>query len=350
MQPVAAAETCPVPAIESVAALAEWLGVDPNELDWFADLKGLVARRDTPEPLRHYRYRVLTKRSGNIRLIEAPKPRLKGLQRHILDRILNGVPAHPAVHGFVKGRSIKTFTAPHAGQRVVLRMDLRDFFPSIQGARIQSFFRTVGYPESVADLLGGICTNAVPAEAWNVPAFEVDPTNYGTCGFYTPGHTCRRARPLHPRWRTYAFTGPTTAWPAWRNRLARSIPVTPTTSRFPGGEEFDRHVAGFSTHPAAILHEEGFAVNHRKTRVMRQGVRQHLAGLVTNQRVNIVRADFDLLKAILTNCNPTGSGESKPGSSSALPAASSRTGGFRRIDQSGRGRQLRALFDRIHWE
>ena len=42
------------------------------------------------------------------------------------------------------------------GQRVVLSMDLRDFFPSISGARIQTFFRMVGYPESVADLLGGI--------------------------------------------------------------------------------------------------------------------------------------------------------------------------------------------------
>ena len=31
-----------------------------------------------------------------------------------------------------------------------------------------------------------------------------------------------------------------------------------------------------STHAAAIVHEEGFAVNHRKTRVMRQGVRQEL--------------------------------------------------------------------------
>lgn len=35
---------------------------------------------------------------------------------------------------------------------------------------------------------------------------------------------------------------------------------------------------------------------------MRQGVRQHLAGVVTNRRLNIRRSDFDLLKATLTNC------------------------------------------------
>ena len=56
----------------------------------------------------------------------------------------------------------------------------------------------------------------------------------------------------------------------------------------------------FSTHVAAILLEDGFTVNHRKTRIMRQGVRQHLAGLVINQRMNVKPKDFDLLKATLT--------------------------------------------------
>ena len=71
---------------------------------------------------------------------------------------------------------------------------------------------------------------------------------------------------------------------------------------FSGEGDFDRRVDRFSLHAAAILHEEGFAVHHRKTRIMRQGVRQHLAGVVTNRRLNVPRADYDLLKAILTNC------------------------------------------------
>ncbi len=58
----------------------------------------------------------------------------------------------------------------------------------------------------------------------------------------------------------------------------------------------------FAPHVAAILGEEGFTVQHRKTRIMRQSTRQHLAGLVTNQRLNVRRPHFDLLKAILTNC------------------------------------------------
>ncbi len=173
MQPVAAAEGWNIPEIESPGALAEWLGVTYGELRWFADLKGLAYKNNQPL-LSHYYYRVLAKQSGGLRLIEAPKPRLKEMQRQILARILEQVPPHRAAHGFVKGRSIKTFVAPHVARPVVLRMDLQDFFPSFGGARIEGVFRTLGYPETVADLLGGICTNATPGDVWTQAGAETD--------------------------------------------------------------------------------------------------------------------------------------------------------------------------------
>jgi RNA-directed DNA polymerase len=175
MQPVVAAEMWDIPAIESARALADWLFLNAGGSDWFADLKGLGYSQDDRPFLRHYHYRVLAKKSGSIRLIEAPKPRLKELQRQILAELLEKIPPHPVVHGFRKGRSIQTFAAPHVGKRVVLRMDLQNFFPSISGARIQTFFRTAGYPEAVADLLGGICTNATPHEVWRERVKEMDP-------------------------------------------------------------------------------------------------------------------------------------------------------------------------------
>jgi hypothetical protein len=146
MQPVKAAATWPVPSIETAGALAEWLGVTVADLEWFADLYGL--NRKGSLKLRHYHYRVLTKQSGTMRLIEAPKPRLKEIQRKILAGILDKIPPHPAVHGFLKGHSIRSFVSPHTGKRVVLKMDLEDFFPSITGARVQALFRTLGYPEA----------------------------------------------------------------------------------------------------------------------------------------------------------------------------------------------------------
>ncbi|MEP7367245.1 MAG: reverse transcriptase family protein [Acidobacteriota bacterium] len=287
MQPVEAAIAWNLPAIESAGALAGWLRITPGELEWFADLKGLGARRGTHDELQHYRYSAVEKRGGGIRLLESPKPRLKAIQRQILALILNRIEPHAAAHGFRRGHSIKSFAGAHTGQRVVLRMDLRDFFPSTSGARVQAFFRTSGYPESVADLLGGLCTNATPRAVArdlysqrHLP--QGAPTSPALANLCSYRLDCRL------------------------NGLAKSVGAAYTRYAddlaFSGGMEFDQCVERFSSHVAAIAMDEGFAVNFRKTRMMRQGVRQHLAGLVTNERTNVRRVEFDRLKAILHNC------------------------------------------------
>ena len=284
MQPAAAAQRWDLPPIESLGALARWLSVTDGELEWFADLKGL-----SRGGLEHYSYRVLAKRSGGVRLLESPKPRLKELQRRTLAEILNRIPVHPSAHGFVKGRSIVTFARPHVRQSVLLRLDLLDFFPSFPAARVQAFFRTLGYPESVAARLGGICTNAAPRQVW-----KGEPREAWTL----------YARPHLPQG---APTSPALAnLMAYRLDcrlfgLARSAGGVYTRYAddlaFSGGEAFERAVDRFAAHAAAIALEEGFHVNHRKTRVMRQGVRQQLAGIVVNQKVGLRRRDLELLEA-----------------------------------------------------
>jgi len=272
MQPVPAARAWPIPQIETVADLAAWLGAEIGELEWLADLKGLS---------RHYHYRAIEKPSGGIRLIESPKPRLKTAQRKILTGILEKIPAHPAVHGFVKRHSVKTFVAPHVAQAVVLKMDLEDFFPSISRARVQALFRTMGYPESVADVLGGLTTTVAPHRfgIYNRPHLPqgapTSPALANLCAYRADCRLSSLAMAVGARYTRYA------------DDLAFS------------GRELRRR---FSIHAAAILLEEGFQVNHRKTRLMRPSVRQHLAGLVINRQPNIRRADFDRLKATLTNC------------------------------------------------
>lgn len=296
MYPANAAVEWEVPAIETTRDLAEWLSVDANELDWFGGLEKYARKR--PVRFEHYHYRTLAKSDGSLRLIEVPKPRLKMLQRKVLTGILEGIPGHAAAHGFVKGRSIQTFAAPHVGQRVVLKMDLSDFFPSISAARVQALFRTAGYPEPVADILGGICTNSVPGGVFRVGAVEEIQ--------YARNLYCRSHLPQG------APTSPALAnLCAYRmdcrlHGLASALGATYTRYAddlaFSGGEAFERCAERLSPYAAMIAHEEGFRVHHRKTRVMRSSVRQHLTGLVVNERLNVRRADFDHLKAILTNC------------------------------------------------
>jgi len=350
MQPVAVATEWDLPIFESGCALADWLGLSTSELEWFADLKGLERRKQDPR-FRHYHYRILLKLSGRVRLIEAPKSRLKEIQRKVLARLLEKIPPHPAAHGFLKGRSIKTFIASHIGQRVILRMDVQDFFPCLIGSRIQAIFRTAGYPESVADLLGGICTNAAPRDVWKAPAspFDVNPVHL------------REAQTIYSR--IHLPQGAPTS-PALANLcayrldcrltgLAKSVGARYTRYAddlaFSGDAEFDRCVERFSTHVAAILHEEGFAAHYRKTRVMRQGVRQHLAGLVANQRVNVMRSDFDRLKATLTNCVRHGPESQNRDAHPQFRSCLEGRVGFVEMINPSKGKRLRTILKQIQW-
>ena len=348
MEPVHAARMWAVPRIESVGELAAWLNVNDTELEWFADLKRMNARAKSGA-LQHYHYRVLAKKNGNIRLIEAPKEKLRELHRVILREILEQIPSHTAAHGFVKGRSIKTFAAPHVGRRVVLRMDLHDFFPSISGPRVNALFRTAGYPDAVADRLGGICTNAAPRGMWKTLAKGLDPL------------AMAEARALYawPHLPQGAPTSPALAnICSWRvdcrlSGLADAVGATYTRYAddlaFSGDEEFERCVERFALRVAAILHEEGFQIHHRKTRVMRQGVRQYLAGIVTNDRLNVVRADFDKLKAILTNCVRHGAkGQNREGHPAFRQHLDGRVGFVEMVNPT-KGARLRMLYEKIEW-
>ena len=101
---------------------------------------------------------------------------------------------------------------------------------------------------------------------------------------------------------------------------------------------------------ATILQQEGFAVNHRKTRVMRQGVRQRLGGLVTNHHPNVLRTDFDRLKATLTNCVRHGH---KSQNREAHPEFRLHLEGrvsFVEMINPAKGRRLRVIFERITWD
>ena len=56
----------------------------------------------------------------------------------------------------------------------------------------------------------------------------------------------------------------------------------------------------------AIVADEGFRLNARKTGVMPRAGRQTLGGLVVNDRPKVARHQVDLLRAILHNCHRHG--------------------------------------------
>ncbi len=337
-----------LPELVTPGDLADWLSVSPSRLDWLADCFGRERFRPN-EKLRHYRYRWLPKRGPGYRLIEEPKPLLKNIQRRILKEIVGRIPAHEAAHAFRSGRSVLTYVEPHAGQQVVLHLDLRHFFPSIHRARVRSLFRWTGYPEAVAELLTGLCTNSVPSEIVEElnDSLDLDPyrrlaEQYG-----------------NPHLPQGAPTSPTLAnLAAYRldcrlSGLARKAGANYTRYAddlvFSGGRDFRRSLGRFRISVCAIVLNEGFEIRHRKTRVMSQAARQEACGLVLNQRPNLRRDDYDRLRAILFNCIRHGPKRQNRSGRAHFQAHLQGLIAYQAAINPSRGAKLMRLFERIEW-
>jgi len=338
-----------IPPLVTPGELADWLAIRPEELAWFADQRQRE-RTLPPGPLRHYRYYWLSKRlAGSARLVEAPKRRLKAIQRRVLQEILDRIPPHPAAHGFRAGRSIVGFVAPHAGRPVALKIDLRDFFPTIGRPRVVALFRTAGYPEDVAQALASLCTNVVPADVWErFPQYgdardrwrhedlvrrphlpqgaPTSPALANLCSYRLDCRLAGLARSVDGQYTRYAddllFSGP--------DALARSLPR-------------------FQATVGAIISEEGFRLNGRKTRIMHQGSRQTAAGLVFNQHANMARDEYDRLKAILHNCVLHGPASQNRAAHPDFRAYLEGRVGFIESVNPARGQRLRSRLQQIVW-
>ena len=90
---------------------------------------------------RQYKKLEIPKRNGgDVRKLNAPVLPLKSIQRWILENILYNIPIEKCVNGFVPGKSIVTNAYPHLKSKSIVKMDIVDFFPSIQFGVIKKFF------------------------------------------------------------------------------------------------------------------------------------------------------------------------------------------------------------------
>jgi RNA-directed DNA polymerase len=340
---MAPAPRFPVPSLPTDRALAEWLGTALAELDWMADRRGWL-RREPRGPLQHYRYRWIGKATGE-RLLEAPKERLKWVQRRILRTVLRPVPPHEAAHGFRPGRSVATFAAPHAQQALVLRMDLREFFPSIGAGRVRALFEALGYPPSVAALLTGLVTTRTPESVLARPGLGVAAQDALRRRHLPQG------APTSPALSNLCAHGLDVRLQAAAAAVGARYTRYADDLAFSGGPQFRRQAGRFRLLVASVASQEGFRVRWDKNRWMPASTRQRLCGLVVNHRPRPSRADFDRLKAILHACwrqGPMGQDRRPAPAGDYRSHLRGRVAWFEHTDPA-RGAKLRSLFERIPW-
>lgn len=289
-----------LPAVDSTMELCDLLEIHPQRLEAWS--KRWRQRSALPEDVqqRHSAYFSYwqPKPRGGARLIEIPKPDLKQAQRRLLKRIIERVEPHEAATGFRRGYSIVHHASLHSGQERVLKCDLQDFFVSIRASRVHAIFRHLGYNETVSRALTAIVTSrASSRKTAEGRQFGVD-------------------LPATRRYQSDHLPQGAPTSPALANLAAFRLDLRLATLADDAGLRYSRYAddlafsgaadSGISTQRfylrlCAIALEEGFNINTRKTRLMTQSQRQYVTGLVVNEQANVVREEFDKLKAILTN-------------------------------------------------
>jgi retron-type reverse transcriptase len=277
-----------LPLLASERELAEWLGIPLSRLRWYT--------HDRPaDTTWHYVRYVAPKRNGGERVILAPKRELKALQRKVLDGMLAQVPTAPTTHGFVRGRSVVTNAQPHVGKPLVLKLDLKDFFPSITFPRVRGLFIALGYSFAVASALALLCTE------YDREEFVREGTRYFIS--VGPRHLVQGA-PTSPAlanlvaWRLDRRLGGLAARHGFAfTRYADDLTFS--------GESADQ---AYKVRIVAqrIIADERFAVNATKTRLARRSARQVVTGLVVNDGIATPRELRRRLRATLHNAEQAG--------------------------------------------
>ncbi|WP_437679700.1 reverse transcriptase family protein [Sorangium sp. So ce131] len=270
-----------LPDLPGAAELASALGLTIPRLRWLAYHREV----DTGT---HYRRWLIPKRDGSARTITSPKRELKRAQRWALRNLFERLPVHAAAHGFLASRSIVTNASAHAGADTIVKVDIKDFFPTITWRRVRGLLRKAGVAEGPATLVALLSTEA-PREVvqfrgqtlYVAAGPRVLPQGAPTSPAITNAICLRLdrrvsglARKLGFRYTRYA-DDLTLSW--------RAAHVTGATVAPGGAAPRPRAPVGALLRGVReILNAEGFRLHPSKTVVMRKGSRQKVTGLIVN--------------------------------------------------------------------
>jgi len=259
--------------------LAAALGITVGELRFFS-----IHREKERVP--HYIAFSIPKRDGGTRLIMAPKRRLKAIQRKLLELIVKRLPLSDDAHGFRSKRSVATGAAPHVGRRVVIHMDLKDFFPSVHVGRVRGLLVALGYGYPVATALAVLMTEA-PRQ----------PVDLGGAVYHVPvgSRYCVQGAPTSPGLCNCVATRLDRRLGGLARKLGMAYTRYADDLAFSGDDP--ALAPKLVAQASVIIRAEGFDINARKTRIMRRGGRQTVTGVVVNKELGLSRKERRRLRA-----------------------------------------------------
>ncbi|HEX8463854.1 MAG TPA: reverse transcriptase family protein [Abditibacterium sp.] len=254
-----------VPNFHTVAEIAVAIGIDAPQLTWLCYHRGASF-------VDHYHRFQIPKKRGGMRNVSAPKTKLRRAQNWLLETVLTPIPTHEAVAAFAPGLSTAQNAARHMGKAVVVRLDLKDFFPSIGFVRVKRFFQSLGYNQGVSSVFSLLCTEAPRVEL----TLDGQKSHVAVGDRVLPQGACTS--------------------PALTNAICRRLDARLSGLAEKRGFTYSRYADDlvFSSDDAradvgalialatAIVADEKLVVNEEKTLVMHAQNRQSVTGLVVN--------------------------------------------------------------------
>lgn len=108
---------------------------------------------------KNYKVYKIKKNNGGYRTIYEPNSLLKHIQKSILNNILNNKSISKYAKAYHKGISLRDNACVHVNKKIILKLDIKDFFESISFVDIyNSCFSIEYFPKSVGILLTYLCT------------------------------------------------------------------------------------------------------------------------------------------------------------------------------------------------
>ncbi|QQN27894.1 reverse transcriptase domain-containing protein [Pseudomonas syringae group genomosp. 3] len=264
-----------IPQIKNNQDLADFIGVKKGVVAYYAYYL---------DSAKAYTSFTIKKRSGGDRTIDAPVRGLKQLQRTILNKLSPEAAFRHCVYGYVPGRDILQNSAIHVRQRWVLRVDIKNFFPSITTLRVSGMFRSPPFDmePKAARALALICTKdgllpqGSPLSPWitNVICKGLD---------YNLKRLASKHKCYYSRYADDLFFS--TSNGLFPTALARK---SDTESNVIIGEELKSEILS-----------AGFLPNEEKTSLKPISQRQVVTGIVVNSRTNVPREYIRNLRAAL---------------------------------------------------
>jgi len=234
-------------------------------------------------PHRYFQFSV-KKKSGGERIICAPCKGLKEIQNclNLVFQVLYR--PHKNAFGFIPDKSIVHNAKNHIGNHYIYNIDLKDFFPSIDQARI---WGRLQYPPfnlnkengrlDVANMIASLCCHEMVVERlnnegnWEKIQKNVLPQGAPTSPVLT-NIICERL--------DYSLTGIAKKFGLRYTRYADDITFSSMHNVYQKDSEFVKELE-------SIICVQGFAINNSKTRLQKTGYRQEVTGLIISDRVNV---------------------------------------------------------------